>query len=212
MHNLKKPLKFRVFFFRYRSGQEAMVVCDIGYEIRSSASGSKIQCKEDGSWQPAIGSQFPICQGESVTGRNEREKYFPDEGVIDLPSSQINGFFYKKETEKELSKWPDLASFRCALSPERSHQRPRLPGRLHRVQHRGQIRFQQTPLGVCQRLVPRPLARTLLKPQQLKRGQSVLLNKLHLHFDCQVWSPFQNFPPHLKIKSMLIFCDSMGEK
>ena len=69
-----------------------MVVCDIGYEIRSSASGSKIQCKEDGSWQPAIGSQFPICQGESVTGRNEREKYFPDEGVIDLPSRQINGF------------------------------------------------------------------------------------------------------------------------
>ena len=121
--------------------------------------------------------------------------------------------YFSKRKQKKMSKWPDLDSFRCALPPERSHQRPRLPGRLHRVQHRGQIRFQQTPLGVCQRLIPRPLAGTLLKPQQLKRGQSVLLNKLYLHFDCQVWSPFQNFPP-LKdqINIMLFFCDSMGKR
>ena len=38
--------------------------------------------------------------GEGVAGRNEREQYFPQRGVIDFPSRQINDFFCKKETEK----------------------------------------------------------------------------------------------------------------
>ncbi len=36
---------------RYRSGEEAAVVCDEGFELR--ASSGKIICREDGSWQSA---------------------------------------------------------------------------------------------------------------------------------------------------------------
>lgn len=47
---------------RYRTGQQASVECDEGYELRNG--GGKIRCKEDGSWE-AMGGQkeFPQCKG-----------------------------------------------------------------------------------------------------------------------------------------------------
>ena len=89
LKNRIETLKFRMFFFRYRSGQEAMVVCDIGYEIRSSASGSKIQCKEDGSWQPAMGSQFPICQGEQICWK-QKVSYTSTFYILDLQGNWLH--------------------------------------------------------------------------------------------------------------------------
>lgn len=46
---------------RYRSGQEAIITCDEGYELRGGIS--KITCKEDGSWEAVASKEFPICKG-----------------------------------------------------------------------------------------------------------------------------------------------------
>ena len=46
---------------RYRSGQEANVVCDEGYELRNSFG--RIICKEDGSWEGTQQKEFPSCKG-----------------------------------------------------------------------------------------------------------------------------------------------------
>ena len=49
---------------RYRSGQEANVVCDEGYELRNSFG--RIICKEDGSWEGAQQKEFPSCKGKII--------------------------------------------------------------------------------------------------------------------------------------------------
>ena len=40
---------------------------------------------------------------KGVAGRNGREEYFPDEGLIDLPSSQLNDFVEKENRKKRVS-------------------------------------------------------------------------------------------------------------
>ncbi len=46
---------------RYRSGQEANVVCEEGFELRNGFA--RIICKEDGSWEGTQQKEFPICKG-----------------------------------------------------------------------------------------------------------------------------------------------------
>ena len=49
---------------RYRSGEEAQIVCDEGYALRQVASKAKVICKEDGSWESAEQVEFPECRGK----------------------------------------------------------------------------------------------------------------------------------------------------
>ena len=65
---------------RYRTGQQAIVECDEGYEIRNG--NNKLICKEDGSWEPQGQKEMPQCK--------ERACQEP-ETDIDNGSLEING-------------------------------------------------------------------------------------------------------------------------
>jgi len=45
---------------RYKAGGNAVVVCEDGYQLRQS-SNNKLVCREDGSWKPSLGYEFPQC-------------------------------------------------------------------------------------------------------------------------------------------------------
>jgi hypothetical protein len=49
---------------RYRSGQEANVVCEEGFELRNGFG--RIICKEDGSWEGTQQKEFPTCKGIKI--------------------------------------------------------------------------------------------------------------------------------------------------
>ena len=50
---------------RYKSGEEATVTCEEGFELRSKNRREKIICREDGSWEPAEEQdEFPVCRGK----------------------------------------------------------------------------------------------------------------------------------------------------
>lgn len=68
---------------RYRTGQQASIECDEGYEIRNG--NSKITCKEDGSWETQGQKEFPQCK--------EKACQYPDNSipVIENGSLEING-------------------------------------------------------------------------------------------------------------------------
>ena len=68
---------------RYRSGTQASIECEDGYELRSGHAG--IICKEDGSWQPINQKEFPLCK--------EKACQYPDSSipVIENGSLEING-------------------------------------------------------------------------------------------------------------------------
>ncbi|XP_059095480.1 CUB and sushi domain-containing protein 3-like [Tigriopus californicus] len=70
---------------RYRSGEEAQVLCDEGYQLRTPSLTAKIICKEDGSWDSSDHSQFPSCR--------EKGCPFPDSSIpaIENGSLEING-------------------------------------------------------------------------------------------------------------------------
>ena len=69
---------------RYRSGTQASIECEDGYELRGSGHAGII-CKEDGSWQPINQKEFPLCK--------EKACQYPDSSipVIENGSLEING-------------------------------------------------------------------------------------------------------------------------
>jgi len=68
---------------RYRSGEEAAVICDDGFELRNNQN--KIVCQADGSWHSADAFDFPECK--------ERPCGYPDETIpfVANGSLEING-------------------------------------------------------------------------------------------------------------------------
>ncbi len=50
---------------RYRSGSQASIECDDGYELRNGHG--KINCKEDGSWEAVGQQEFPVCKGKTTS-------------------------------------------------------------------------------------------------------------------------------------------------
>jgi len=84
---------------RSRSGEEASVICDEGYErTRSSAAHGRVVCQADGTWQSADSAfAFPEC----------REKHcdFPDERIPHVANGtlEIDGrrVISADENEKE---------------------------------------------------------------------------------------------------------------
>ena len=53
---------------RYRTGQQAIIECDDGFEIRNG--NGKIICKEDGSWEPLGQKELPQCKGKVHRNKN----------------------------------------------------------------------------------------------------------------------------------------------